>query len=214
MREAAARCQGCPLYRAASQTVFGEGAAGATLMLIGEQPGDQEDRQGRPFVGPAGAVLGSALEAAGITRDDVYVTNVVKHFKWQPRGKRRIHQTPRVSEIDACMPWTDAELAAVSPRVVVCLGATAARALLGQEFRITRSRGTPVRMPSTYWAIATWHPSAVLHARASGDADRAQTLYEQLTNDLRLAAHYAKRYAKRPSRVPAATRLKASRRTP
>jgi|SRR5687767_4546098 uracil-DNA glycosylase len=189
MRRAAAACKGCPLYRDATQTVFGQGAVPAGIMLIGEQPGDQEDRQGLPFVGPAGDVLARALEAAGIARDAVYVTNVVKHFKWEPRGKRRIHKTPRLSEIKACMPWTDAEIEAVGPRVIVCLGATAARALLGSAFRITRSRGEVFPRPGAAAIVATWHPSAVL--RAHDDPAQARQLFEQLTDDLRSAARYA-----------------------
>jgi len=189
MRRAALSCRGCPLYRDATQTVFGQGAAPAALMLIGEQPGDQEDRQGLPFVGPAGDVLARALEAACIARDTVYVTNVVKHFKWEPRGKRRIHKTPRISEIKACLPWTEAEIGAVHPHVIVCLGATAARALLGSAFRITQSRGRVFPRPGAAAIVATWHPSAVL--RAHDDPAQARQLFEQLTDDLRSAARYA-----------------------
>jgi uracil-DNA glycosylase len=191
LRRAAAKCKGCDLYKDATQTVFGQGAPSASIMLIGEQPGDQEDRQGLPFVGPAGDVLARALAGAGISRDTVYVSNVVKHFKWEPRGKRRIHQTPRLSEIKACMPWTDAEIAAVRPRVIVCLGATAARALMGASFRITRSRGQVLEGTGGNVVIATWHPSAVL--RAHDDPAQSRSLFEQLTADLRVAADYAGR---------------------
>src|SRR3954449_10221379 len=144
LREAAAGCQACPLWRTATQTVFGEGAARSELMLVGEQPGDREDREGHPFVGPAGRLLDEALEEAGIDRARAYVTNVVKHFKWQARGKRRIHAKPSWSEIAACRPWLEAELAVVKPEVLVCLGATAAQALLGKQFRVTKERGVPV----------------------------------------------------------------------
>ena len=189
LRRAAGDCRGCHLYERATQTVFGQGPASAPLMLIGEQPGDQEDRQGLRFVGPAGDVLARALEAAGITRDLVYVSNVVKHFKWVPRGKRRIHQTPRLSEIKACLPWTEAEVKAVAPRVIVCLGSTAAKALLGASFRITQSRGRVLQSP---WGtvVATWHPSAVL--RVSDDPPRARALLDEMTKDLRLAARQAR----------------------
>src|SRR3954468_2125006 len=144
LREAAAGCQACPLWRTGTQTVFGEGAARSELMLVGEQPGDREDREGHPFVGPAGRLLDHALEEAGIDRTRAYVTNVVKHFKWQARGKRRIHAKPAWSEVAACRPWLDAELTVVKPEVLVCLGATAAQALLGRSFRVTRERGKPV----------------------------------------------------------------------
>jgi uracil-DNA glycosylase len=203
MRRAAADCRGCPLFERATQTVFGQGPAPTPLMLVGEQPGDQEDRQGLPFVGPAGDVLARALEAAGITRDLVYVSNVVKHFKWVPRGKRRIHQTPRWSEIKACLPWTEAEVKAVAPRVVVCLGSTAAKALMGSSFRVTQSRG---RVLQSRWAgivVATWHPSAVL--RVAHDAAQSRALFEQITDDLRLAAREARLSAKRRRSKPPVT---------
>src|SRR5213595_2654181 len=141
LREAAAGCKACPLWETGTQTVFGDGAAHAEVVFVGEQPGDQEDKQGRPFVGPAGRVLDEGLERAGIDRSKTYVTNAVKHFKWQARGKRRIHQKPNWSELAACRPWLDAELEALKPRVVVCLGSTAAQALLGRDFRVTRERG-------------------------------------------------------------------------
>jgi DNA polymerase len=182
---AAKRCQGCALYRDATQTVFGRGPADARIVLVGEQPGDQEDLRDAPFVGPAGEVLDRALAEAGLERDALYVTNAVKHFKFVMRGKRRIHQTPRLPEIVACRPWVEAELARIQPETVVCLGATAARALLGGDFRLMRDRG---RVSRTRWAprtLATLHPSAVLR----GEDDAAQErLYRMLVDDLRLVA--------------------------
>jgi DNA polymerase len=159
LRSAAACCEGCDLYRNATQTVFGEGPRQARFMLVGEQPGDQEDRQGHPFVGPAGRILDKGLQEAGIERDDVYLTNAVKHFSFTPRGKRRIHQKPTAAEIDACQPWLNAELAVVRPEVVVVLGATAARSLLGRAFKVTQHRGEPVPLGESL-AVATIHPSA------------------------------------------------------
>jgi uracil-DNA glycosylase len=164
LREAAKVCHGCDLWRNAAKTVFGEGPSDAQLMFVGEQPGDQEDKAGRPFVGPAGRIFDQALEQVGIDRSSVYVTNAVKHFKWQPRGKRRIHQKPNAAELAACRPWLDAELAVVQPRVLVCLGATAAQALLGRAFRVTKQRGTPVDSPLAEVVMATIHPSAILRA--------------------------------------------------
>jgi DNA polymerase len=164
LREAAKLCHGCDLWRNATQTVFGEGPEDAQLMFVGEQPGDQEDKAGQPFVGPAGRIFDQALEEVGIKRSRVYVTNAVKHFKWQPRGKRRIHQKPNAAELAACRPWLDAELAVVRPRVLVCLGATAAQALLGRSFRVTKQRGTPVDSTLAEVVIATIHPSAILRA--------------------------------------------------
>ena len=164
LREAAAHCQGCELWRNATQTVFGEGAKRSQMMLVGEQPGDREDRDGRPFVGPAGRLLDEALEEAGIDRTRAYLTNVVKHFKWQARGKRRIHAKPAWSEIAACRPWLDAELAVVQPDVLVCLGATAAQTLLGRTFRVTRERGRVVESDLAPHVLATIHPSAILRA--------------------------------------------------
>jgi uracil-DNA glycosylase family protein len=184
LRSAAACCEGCDLYRNATQTVFGEGPRQATFMLVGEQPGDQEDRQGHPFVGPAGRVLDRGLEEAGIARDDVYVTNAVKHFSFTPRGKRRIHQKPTAAEIDACQPWLNAEMAVVEPRVVVVLGATAARSLLGRAFRVTQHRGEPVPLGDAL-AVATIHPSAVLRAPDRDDA------YAGFLADLQAAARSA-----------------------
>jgi uracil-DNA glycosylase len=164
LRQAAAGCTACPLYRTGTQTVFGEGARAARLMLVGEQPGDREDLEGRPFVGPAGRLLDEALEEAGIDRRDAYVTNVVKHFKWTPRGKRRIHQKPSWGEVAACRPWLDAELEVVAPEALVLLGATAAQGLLGRDFRVTKQRGVPVESALAPLVVATVHPSSILRA--------------------------------------------------
>jgi len=185
LRAAAARCTGCDLYRHATQTVFGRGPDDARIALVGEQPGDQEDRQGAPFVGPAGEVLDRALAEVGLERERLYVTNAVKHFKFEERGKRRIHQTPRANELAACRPWLDAELAAINPEILVCLGATAARAFFGAGFRIMKDRG---QFAATRWApktIATLHPSAVLRGE---DAAQEAKLYEMLVEDLRKVA--------------------------
>jgi uracil-DNA glycosylase len=184
LREAAAACQACPLWRTGTQTVFGEGAARSELMLVGEQPGDREDREGHPFVGPAGRLLDEALEEAGIDRTRAYVTNVVKHFKWQARGKRRIHAKPAWTEISACRPWLDAEIAVVKPDVLVCLGATAAQALLGRSFRVTRERGKPVDSDLATHVLATIHPSAILRA----DADTREVERAALVDDLKVVA--------------------------
>jgi len=164
LRAAAAECRGCDLYKRGTQTVFGEGRADARVMMIGEQPGHEEDLAGKPFVGPAGKLLDRALAEAGIARDDVYVTNVVKHFKWEPRGKRRIHAKPNQMEINACLPWLQAELDVVKPEAVVCLGATAAQALLGPKFRVTKERGRWVKAPWAPRVLATVHPSSILRA--------------------------------------------------
>jgi uracil-DNA glycosylase len=163
-RSRAAHCKNCSLWERATQTVFGEGPETARVVLVGEQPGDAEDRAGRPFVGPAGQLLDYALIEAGIDRSLVYVTNAVKHFKWEPRGKRRIHQKPNASEIAACRPWLELELAALRPQVLVCLGATAAQALLGRAFRVTKDRGKLIPSDLAPWVLATIHPSAVLRA--------------------------------------------------
>src|SRR5881227_3289981 len=184
LREAAAGCQACPLWRTGTQTVFGEGAARSELMLVGEQPGDREDREGHPFVGPAGRLLDEALEEAGIDRTRAYVTNVVKHFKWQARGKRRIHAKPAWSEITACRPWLDAELTVVKPQVLVCLGATAAQALLGRQFRVTKERGRPVESDLAEKVLATVHPSSILRAEAD-DREAARAAFVE---DLRVVA--------------------------
>jgi uracil-DNA glycosylase len=158
-------CKGCELYKRGTQTVFGEGARRASVIFVGEQPGDKEDLEGKPFVGPAGNILNKALEAAQIDRTEVYVTNAVKHFKWEPRGKRRIHKKPNALEVAACRPWLDAEIAVIKPRVVVCLGATAAQALLGKSFRVTQQRGEVITSPLMPYAImATVHPSSILRA--------------------------------------------------
>jgi DNA polymerase len=164
LREAAMTCHACELWKRGTQTVFGEGRSKARVMLVGEQPGDQEDIQGRPFVGPAGKILDKALEEAGINRDEVYVTNAVKHFKWEPRGKRRIHKKPNSMEITACKPWVEAEIDVIKPDVIVCLGATAAQALLGREFRVSTQRGTWVSSPLAPFVMATVHPSSLLRA--------------------------------------------------
>ena len=185
LREAAAGCRGCHLWENATQTVFGEGARAAEVMLVGEQPGDQEDLAGKPFVGPAGRLLDQALEEAGIDRRQAYVTNVVKHFKWRPRGKRRIHQKPSWSEMAACRPWLDAELEVVEPEVVVCLGATAAQALIGRDFRVSRQRGELVDSPLARYVLATVHPSSILRRR--DDASR-EAEYAAFVEDLRVVA--------------------------
>jgi uracil-DNA glycosylase len=180
LRDAASGCKACPLWKTGTQTVFGEGAAKAEVMFVGEQPGDQEDKAGRPFVGPAGKLFDRALEEAGIDRSAVYVTNAVKHFKWQARGKRRIHQKPNWSEIAACRPWLDAELAVVKPSVLVALGATAAQALLGRQFRVTKMRGRPVESKLAAVVIATVHPSAILRS------DNREAEFEAFVDDLKV----------------------------
>ena len=164
LREAAMGCRACDLYRGATQTVFGEGTRAAEVMLVGEQPGDSEDLEGEPFVGPAGRLLDDGLESAGIDRRAAYVTNVVKHFKFEQRGKRRIHKKPNLSEITACRPWLDAEIATVKPKAIVCLGATAAQALLGKDFRVSRARGEFVESDLADLVLATVHPSSILRA--------------------------------------------------
>jgi len=173
LRRAAAGCRGCPLWQDATQTVFGEGAREARLMLVGEQPGDREDREGEPFVGPAGRILAQALEGAGIDRNDVYLTNAVKHFKWRPQGKRRLHQTPRAGEVAACRPWLEAELEAVQPAALLALGATAAKALYGPSVRVTKDRGRLIESELAPVAALTIHPSAVLRLREHEERDEA-----------------------------------------
>jgi uracil-DNA glycosylase len=168
LRREVQECKACDLWKTGTQAVFGEGPPDAEVMMVGEQPGDREDVEGRPFVGPAGRVLDTALDRAGIDRDRVYVTNVVKHFKWRPRGKRRIHQKPNVEEIKACRPWLDGELAAVKPRVLVCLGAVAATALIGRDFRVSRQRGEFVESPLAPRVMATVHPSSILRTVDEG----------------------------------------------
>ena len=164
LRKAAADCKACDLWIRGTQTVFGEGGSHVRVMLVGEQPGDQEDIQGRPFVGPAGKLLDKVLEQAGIDRNETYVTNAVKHFKWEPRGKRRIHKKPNSLEITACKPWLEAEIAVLRPEVIVCMGATAAQALLGRDFRVSVQRGQWVKSPLAAHVIATVHPSSLLRA--------------------------------------------------
>jgi uracil-DNA glycosylase len=189
---AAQRCKACHLYEHATQTVFGEGPTSAQIVLVGEQPGDQEDRQGHPFVGPAGRVLEAALEDAAIPRGEVYVTNAVKHFKWEPRGKRRIHSKPNAMEIDACHGWLEAELALLKPRVIVCLGATAAQAFLGRTFKITQSRGKV--LDGNPWAaklLATYHPSALL--RMMRDEAQYAQAKKEFVSDLKKARSHAAR---------------------
>jgi uracil-DNA glycosylase len=186
LREAAAGCAACDLYKTGTQTVFGEGTRNAEVMFVGEQPGDQEDLAGKPFVGPAGRLLDEALVDAGIDRKTVYVTNVVKHFKWQARGKRRIHQKPNWSEIAACRPWLEAELAVVEPRVLVCLGATAAQALLDRQFRVTRERGRPVESDLAEHVIATVHPSSILRS----DPETREQEYAAFVEDLKVVARF------------------------
>jgi uracil-DNA glycosylase len=181
LREAAAGCRGCHLWETTTQTVFGEGAPHAPAMFVGEQPGDQEDKAGRPFVGPAGRVFDDALEAAGIDRSAAYVTNAVKHFKWQARGKRRIHQKPNWTEMTACRPWLEAELAAVEPRVLVLLGATAAQSLLGREFRVTQHRGALLDSTLAEFVTATVHPSSILRGEPAERDDAFASFVADLT---------------------------------
>lgn len=181
-RDAAKDCHACDLWKRGTQTVFGEGKSHARVMLVGEQPGHKEDLQGRPFVGPAGALLDKALEEAGIDRRDTYVTNAVKHFKWEPRGKRRIHKKPNSLEIAACRPWLDAEIELINPQVIVCLGATAAQALLGRSFRVTQQRGQVLPFHGAAHIVATVHPSSIL--RAPDDESRRRE-YELFVKDLK-----------------------------
>lgn len=185
LRNAAASCRGCPLYKRGTQTVFSDGPAAAKLMLVGEVPGDQEDLQGKPFVGPAGKLLDRALAAARLDRGEVYMTNVVKHFKWEPRGKRRLHGKPSAREIAACRPWLEAEILVVKPRTIVCLGATAAQTLLGRSFRLTQHLGESMTSDWAENVFATYHPSAILRAP---DADERQRMTKQLVNLLKQAA--------------------------
>jgi uracil-DNA glycosylase len=181
LREAAADCRACPLWENATQTVFGEGLKRARVMLVGEQPGDREDIEGRPFVGPAGRILDQALEEAGIDRGDAYVTNVVKHFKWTPRGKRRIHQTPKAEEIKACAPWIESEIEVVDPEVLVCLGATAVKAVMGPKYRVMKDHGRFIESELGRLTTATMHPSGVLRAN---DEDREDAM-RMVVGDLR-----------------------------
>ena len=187
LRQAAEKCRGCDLYKNATQTVFGSGMRRARVMLIGEVPGDEEDRVGEPFVGPAGSLLRTCIDEAGMTDDDVYLTNAVKHFRWEPRGKRRLHKKPAWRQIEACKPWWQAEIFVVKPQAVVCLGATAAQAVIGRDFRILRERGRPVESDLAPLVMATYHPSAVLRAPESADRRRMR---RELIDDLRLAADW------------------------
>jgi uracil-DNA glycosylase len=187
LREAAKHCEGCPLYAKATQTVFGSGPASASLVMVGEQPGDVEDRQGKPFVGPAGRLLDQYMAEVGIPRERVYVTNAVKHFKWTPRGKRRLHGKPSSREIFACRPWLEAELAAIKPELLVLLGSTAAQSLLGMQFRITKEHGRPRETEWAPWTMATYHPSALLRAI---DQPGIEQLRADFLADLRLVARH------------------------
>jgi uracil-DNA glycosylase len=183
LRAEARKCQDCPLWANATQTVFGAGDPHARVMLVGEQPGDEEDKKGLPFVGPAGRLLDKALEAAGVDREHLYVTNAVKHFKWQLRGKRRLHKTPAQREIEACHQWIEGEIQAVKPHVIVALGATAAKALIGPQFKVTQQRGQFVESPLAPYVFATFHPSALL--RLQEDEER-EAAFRQLVKDLKL----------------------------
>ena len=190
LREAAAGCRACDLYKTGTQTVFGEGAEHAQAMFVGEQPGDREDREGKPFVGPAGRVLDEALEEAGIDRGHVYITNAVKHFKWKPQGKRRLHQKPNAAEINACRPWLDAEIALVKPQLLVLLGATAAQALLGRDFRVSVQRGLLMERPGLPPMMATVHPSSILRAPDDETRDAEMQAFVQ---DLKRVAQHLRR---------------------
>jgi uracil-DNA glycosylase family protein len=185
LREMARECRACDLWKRGTQTVFGEGKVGGRVVLVGEQPGNEEDLAGRPFVGPAGRILDQALGEAGIERNEAYVTNVVKHFKWEPRGKRRIHSKPNAAEIQACLPWLRSELAAIEPYAIVCLGATAAQALLGKSFRVTVSRGKFVSSNLAPFVMATVHPSSILR---EPDDEARRTAMVRFIEDLRIVA--------------------------
>jgi uracil-DNA glycosylase len=189
LRKAAQTCEGCPLFRNATQTVFGTGLLSASIVLVGEQPGHEEDLQGKPFVGPAGRVLEEALRGAGIDRANVYVTNVVKHFKWIPRGKRRLHKKPSAREIAACLPWLEREIELVRPKVLVCLGATAAQALLRRDFKVTVEHGQVTKSPLAPHALATLHPSSILRERTPEERHRAMS---QFITDLNVVARLLK----------------------
>ena len=190
LREAAAGCRACDLYKTGTQTVFGQGAEHAQVMFVGEQPGDREDREGKPFVGPAGRVLDEALEEAGIDRKHVYITNAVKHFKWKPLGKRRLHQKPNAAEINACRPWLDAEIAAVKPHLLVLLGATAAQALLGRDFRVSVQRAQLMERPGLPPMMATVHPSSILRAP---DDETREIEMRAFVQDLKRVAQHLQR---------------------
>jgi DNA polymerase len=204
LREAVNNCRGCTIYCNATQGVFGEGPKDATVLFVGEQPGDQEDKAGKPFVGPAGAILNKAMDEAGIPRDEVYVTNAVKHFKWEPRGTRRLHSKPSAREVAACRPWLETEINLIQPELVVCLGATAAQSLLGPSFRITKQRGQMIT--DTKWApavTATYHPSALL--RAPDEASREKA-YAEFLDDLKKVARAMKTLVKATARAAHRTR--------
>ncbi len=194
LREAAAGCKGCELWKLGTQTVFGGGAAHARVIFVGEQPGDQEDKAGKPFVGPAGRILDKALVEAGISRNEVYVTNAVKHFKWEPRGKRRIHKKPNQLEINACRPWLEAEVAVIKPDVIVCLGATAAQSLLGKSFKVTERRGELNAHELATYIVATVHPSSILRAL---DEEKRHEEMRLFVEDLKQVAVALKRIEKR-----------------
>jgi uracil-DNA glycosylase family protein len=186
LRSAASACRACPLWRTGTQTVFGEGGDHSPLLVVGEQPGDREDLEGHPFVGPAGRLLDRALEATGVPRDEVYITNAVKHFKWEPRGKRRLHKTPAQREIEACLPWLEAELVAVEPRVILCLGATAARAVMGGKVRVTEARGQALKSPLGKAVVITIHPAYILRLRTG-----VEEAFAQFVSDVGKAAQLA-----------------------
>jgi DNA polymerase len=185
-RDAAADCKGCDLWKLGTQTVFGEGARRAEVLFVGEQPGNEEDLSGKPFVGPAGRLLNDALDEAGIDRAQTYVTNVVKHFKWEPRGKRRIHKKPNAGEIAACRPWLEAEIGLIKPKVIVCLGATAAQALLGPKFRVSKQRGQFIESTLVPYILATVHPSSILRAP---DDETRRVEKRRFIDDLKKVAH-------------------------
>ncbi len=193
LRRASGGCRGCGLWKDATQTVFGDGPEHADLMLVGEQPGDREDREGRPFVGPAGGLLDRALAEAGLSRGEVYLTNAVKHFKWRPRGKRRLHQTPRAGEVSACRPWLEAEVEAVGPRAIVALGATASRSVFGPSVKVTRDRGSLLESPLAEIASVTVHPSAILRVQES---DERHAAFEALVDDLETVGRELKAVAR------------------
>jgi uracil-DNA glycosylase len=189
LREAAQGCRGCELYKMATQTVFGEGRVSSKIVMVGEQPGDQEDLQGHPFVGPAGKLLDRAMDEAGLDRELIYVTNAVKHFKWRPRGKRRLHEKPNAREIGACSPWLSAELAVIDPEVIICLGATAAQLLLGHDFRVTKERGRWAESQYEARVMATVHPSSILRAP---DEEERERQYREFVKDLKFVAREIK----------------------
>lgn len=205
LQAAVQRCHGCDLYRFATQAVFGEGPVHASIVFVGEQPGNEEDIKGHPFVGPAGKILDRALMEAGIDRSDVYVTNAVKHFKFEERGKRRLHKKPRASEVGACHPWLEAELALIKPKIVVCLGATAAQALFGTTFRLTQERGNFFRHAAARQVTATVHPSSILRAP---DSEQRQAQYQAFVADLKRVREALDGPSERPAAVRSISRLR------